>query len=249
MVRNSIDEAIVLKSIRFSEYHKRLTLLTTKSGIIDVVAYGAFKGKSKLSGITESFVHLRAYLYFEPVKKQFKLSDAEAVATFDGIRHDLKRFYIAALVSEAVMRSFAGGDEHAGLFPLLADGFALLSSATPAEADLLLIQLLYRFLLIIGYPPDWAYCERCGAPLTGARFVTFAGGVGCERCGRSDSAVVSRTAPEYLKRSATVPLGDALRTGIEPTDVAGLKRALIRIVQRVVETPLKSISAAGSMLS
>jgi DNA repair protein RecO (recombination protein O) len=249
MGRNSITEAVILRSQRFAEYHKRVTLLTDSSGIVDAIAYGAFKSKSKLAGITESFTRLRAYLYVDPVKKQHKLSDGELVASNDGIRADLKRFYIASIISELVQITYAGGDEYVSLFPLIDTGFRVLSSASDRVSDLLLVQVLIRFFTCIGYPPPWAECERCGSAIAGssARSVSPGGLVYCSRCG-GDAVSLPPGSFAYLEHTEQLTFREALRVDVGNSALDGLKRALLSIAQKVAESPLRSLRGAEPIL-
>ena len=248
MPRNTIEDAIVLKSSRFAEYHKKLFLLTKGSGMIDAIAYGAFKSKSKLAGITESCVRLRGYLYFEPVRGQYKLTDAEPIATYDGIRVDLKKFYSASLLSELVMVSYAGGDEHAQLHPLIANLFARLSECEIDQTNRILIQGIARFLDIIGYPPIVDECGQCGRTPIPRAFVSPGGVVLCDGCRSSESVPVTPGAISYLAHTASLSVDDALIVALDTASTAGLRRALIRLAQNVVETPLRTLKSAGGVI-
>ena len=92
MNRNLRTESIILRTRRIGELHKGLTCLTRSCGIIDVIAYGAGKGKSKLSGMVDPFSLLYMYLYYDPVKDSYKVSDIEQRAIFPGIRSELGKF-------------------------------------------------------------------------------------------------------------------------------------------------------------
>ena len=250
MGRNSVTEAIILKSTRFDEYHKRLSLLTYDAGIVDAVAYGAFKGKSKLSGITDSFVHIKAYLYFDPVKKRHKLSDAEAINTFDGLRSDLKRFFVAALFSELTLKTYAGGDEHKRLIPLFVQALSALHEANEVQCELVTIQFLLRFFEIIGYPPVIDICERCGRPIhpDEERFVTIAGTVHCRVCITSESAKLTAGALAYVNHTATLRLDAAMRVNLGNASRTELKTALVRIAQNITEAPLQSVRSGAEII-
>ena len=248
MPRNTIEDAIVLKSSRFAEYHKKLSLLTERSGMIDAIAYGAFKSKSKLAGITESCVRLRGYLYFEPVRKQYKLTDAEPIATYDGIRVDIKKFYTASMLSELVMVSYAGGDEHAQLHPLIANLFARLSECEIDQTNGILVLGIARFLDIIGYPPVLDECEQCGRTSIQSSFVSPGGVVLCDGCRNPESVPVTAKAIEYLAQTAVLTVDDSLSVGLDKASTAGLRRALVRLAQNVVETPLRTLKSAGGSI-
>ena len=250
MSRSSVTKAIVLKTQRFAEVHKHLTLLTTGSGIIDVTAYGAYKGKNRLSGSTDLFALFTAYLYFEPVKKNYKLTDLEPISLHDGIRRDVKRFYIASFWVEIVYKTYAGGDEQVSIFPLLVALLTELEFAEPATCDLLNIQFLYRFLHIIGYPPLPSECSVCGRHIRteDESHVSAAGLVTCRQCALHDSVVISVGAKRYLNYISG--LDNAVTSGVslDKTSTEGVKTGLIRVVKGVVERPLFSLETGGAYL-
>lgn len=241
---------MVLKTERFGEIHKRLVMLTATLGIIEAVAYGAFKGKNRLSGSTDLFSLFKAYLYFEPVKKNYKLSDIEPIASYDGIRRDVKRFYIASLWAEIIHKTYAGGDEHARIFPLVSTGFEYLETADTMASDLICTQFLNRFLEVIGYPPLASECERCGRMLGNdvESFVGRHGTVTCNDCAFPESAVVTPGAKRYLASSKKRDFARAVSISLETGSLNGIKEALLRIVRAVVERPLYTLETGGKFL-
>lgn len=250
MPRNTIESAVILRSVRFAEYHKRISLLTEGAGLIEATAYGAFKGRSKLAGATESFVQIRGHLYFEPVRARYKLSDADAIETFDGIRNNLKKFYVASLISELILVTYAGGDEHASLFPLLVQLFSFLSECPVAAADLVLIQAIQRFLALVGFPAVWSECAQCGVDIRTAeyRFVSRGGAVLCNGCRRGECSRVTYAGSRYISATESLEVTRALQEGLDESSISGLQRGLVSIAQSVVETPLRTLNSAAGYL-
>jgi DNA repair protein RecO (recombination protein O) len=120
MFRHSFSQVIVLHVYNIGEYHRGITLLTPEQGIISAIAHGAKKIKSRFRSVAETFTLARVYLYYDPVKQSYKITDMEAVETFPGIRQSLVRFYTASLWTEIVIKSFGGGGHGPELFELLA---------------------------------------------------------------------------------------------------------------------------------
>ena len=77
MSRNMTIRGIILKTTRIGEIHKGLTILTLEQGLVDAIAHGALKDKSKLRAATQLFSHSLFYIYSNPVKKSNKVSDIE----------------------------------------------------------------------------------------------------------------------------------------------------------------------------
>ncbi len=243
-------DALILRVTRFGEYHKRLWLLTVELGIIDAVAYGAFKSKSKLAGVCDPFGRITAHLYFEPVKKNYKLTDAEPTSLYPEIRNDVRRYYAASLLCEIVLATYAGGDEHRRLHKVLHTAFALLEHADEETCDYLVIQSLYRFLGVIGYPPELSVCSLCGRHVEKKEhlYVSHGGVVTCGSCKSPESSLLSAGARGYLVHTENMTLEKGVAVTLEETSRRGAKRSLIRIVQGVVETPLSTVRSAGELL-
>ena len=83
-------QGIVLKASDYSEYDKRLTLLTRESGKITVFAHGARKSGSRFLAASEPFTYGNFDLL--PGKSAYNLSKVEIVNYFEGIRTDFEAF-------------------------------------------------------------------------------------------------------------------------------------------------------------
>ena len=109
--RNSIESAVVLKSARMGEIHRSVTLLTPRRGVVWATAHGAGKAASKLKAAAIPFACVTAYLYHDPVRDSFKVTDVEPLDLHGAIRADLGKFFTASLWVEIVLRSHGGGTE------------------------------------------------------------------------------------------------------------------------------------------
>ncbi len=108
MQRSSTTPAIVLRKARVGEIHKALTLLTPARGLVQAMAYGALKFGSRLATASEPFHLLKAYLYHDPVKDQYKLTDVESLEPHDELRRSVAKFYTASLWAETCLKSYGG---------------------------------------------------------------------------------------------------------------------------------------------
>ena len=171
MSRNIRTEAIVLKTGRIGDIHKSVVLLTPELGIIDTIAHGVYKGKGKLAGVTDPFSWSLAYLYFEPVKKTYKITDMECRDLFESVRSDLRRFYAASLWAEVVIRTYAGGEGADRVFDLLNSALHALDG--PGDERRTEIQFLWRFVALAGFQPDLESCAICGRELAEGETVCY----------------------------------------------------------------------------
>jgi len=245
MNRNIKTDSIILRSRRIGELHKGLTCLTRSYGIIDAIAYGAGKGKSKLSGLVDPFSLLYLYLYFDPVKDNYKISEIEQKMIFPGIRLELKKFYIASFWAEIVLKSFSGGGESQSVYPLLAKSLVILNKADKDEQNLILIQFIWRYLEISGFQSDISNCSRCEKIFSDTETAFFDernNEIVCSGCrAQGDMLHFTTGGLKYLKYSSKLDIERSMSIGLDSKSVGVLKRILIAMVQGIVEYPLNTL--------
>lgn len=250
VARNRITEGIILKNSRIGEIHKSVTLLSPDLGVINPIAHGAYKGKSKLGGATEVFSRLTAYLYHDPVRGSYKFTDAEPLSIYEHLRGDLIKYYIASLWSEVVIRTYAGGGDYAGTYIMLSEALELLDSCREDKNDTVLSLFLYRYVESLGYLPDFTTCSSCGRRMSESEtwHISDVGEVRCGNCGREGQPGLSPGARRYLLHVTARPFQEMLRVNLDRGSAAELKRAMIAIAQHVIGGPLNTLKVAGGIL-
>jgi DNA repair protein RecO (recombination protein O) len=251
MSRNIRTEAIVLKTGRVGEIHKSVTLLTPNLGIIDTIAHGVYKGKGKLASATDPFALSVAYLYFEPVKKNYKITDMECVDLFDGLRADLRCYYAASLWAEIIIRSHGGGEGSDRVFELMKRALGLLSSG--ADERCVQIQFLWRFISLSGFLPDIASCAICGRDFEEREPVVYRrteGDFACEDCMEDpsleappDRPLLGAGARRYLIYTEGLDFEEALKIELVQRGKEQLLTLMYQFVQDILEVPLKTLQA------
>lgn len=231
--------------------HKGVSCLTRSHGVIDAIAYGAGKGKSKLSGLVDPFSLLHLYLYYDPVKDSYKISDIEQKTIFPNIRADLGKFYIASFWSELILRSFSGGGESELIYPLLAESLIKLDPADKAGQSLILIQFIWRYLGIAGFRPDTERCGRCDSLLTLSEPVWFDerdNQIICAECRTNMNLLqFSSGGLKYLRHTEKLDLDKSMRIGLDYRSADILKRIMLAMIQGILEYPLNTLKK-GLML-
>jgi DNA repair protein RecO (recombination protein O) len=251
MFRSSVTEALVLKKTRVGEIHKALTMLCRDRGLISAMAYGAFKIKSRLRTTSEPFHQVRVYLYHDPVRDQYKITDMESLAALEGIRASVQRFYAASLWAEVAIRSYGAGENFTDLYHLLVEALLLLEHSSVRQVLLLNCQVLLRFLAILGQRPDLHHCGTCSAELNdsaGAYLSREEHTLVCSRCTRPTALHLPPGALRYLQMTLKMPLEAALRIGLEEQALQDLKASSYFLVQAVLETNLNALKSGVGIL-
>ncbi len=245
MNRNIRTDSIILRSRRIGELHKGLSCLTRSHGIIDAIAFGAGKGKGKLSGLVDPFSLLHLYLYFDPVKDNYKISDIEQKMIFPNIRLELGKFYIASFWAELILKSFSGGGESERVYPLLAKSLIILNKVGKGEQNLILIQFVWRYLEISGFQSDINNCAKCEKSFSDTEKILFDeryNEIVCSNCRtKGDMLQFSSGGLNYLRHSSRLEIGQSMKIGLDSKSVDVLKRILLSMVQGIVEYPLNTL--------
>ncbi len=253
--RNSIESAVVLKSARMGEIHRSVTLLTPQRGVVYATAHGAGKAASKLKAAAIPFASVTAYLYHDPVRDSFKVTDVEPLDLHGAIRADLTKFFTASLWVEIVLRSHGGGSEPAAVHGLLVTGLRALDAAGATQAGAVSVQVLWRCLELLGLAPDLEYCAGCGRGVAPEEELHLAlNGEGqCRHCATgyvpgsvSAGLRLDPAARRFLVATSGLPLAQALRQTFAGCE--RLRRVLQQLVQHGLEAPLNSLRCAAGIL-
>ncbi len=245
MNRNYKTDSIILRTRRIAELHKSLTCLTRSQGIIDVIAYGAGKGKGKLSGMVDPFSLLSMYLYYDPVRDSYRVNDIEQKKIFPNIRVDLGKFYIASFWAELILKSYSGGGESEAVYPLFSKSLVILNDTGKSGQNLILIQFIWRYLGILGFRPDIEVCGSCGSSLTSKEKIWFderENQIICSSCrGDGEFLQFSSGGRKYLEHTSLLKLDKSMSIGLDFNSIDVLKRILFAMIQNIVEYPLNTL--------
>jgi len=251
MNRNIITEGIILKTNRIGEIHKGVTFLSPTLGIVNGIAHGAWKMKSKLRSVTQTFGYIKAYLYFDPVKDSYKISDVENLLQFFAISKSVEKYFIASLFIEIIIKSFGGGESDGGIFTLLLESLKLLDTPREDLDVFIIIQFIYRYLIFTGFTPQLSSCNRCGTIFGEKTTVLFDNqrmDFLCISCGRPDDVVIHPGYRMYLDKTIGLPFDKALEIKIDKEGAQTVKKILYILIESLLGFPLKSLTSGDGIL-
>jgi DNA repair protein RecO (recombination protein O) len=112
--RGYSSEAIILSKKNYDEADRILIVYSKNFGQLRLVAKGIRKPKSRKRGHLEIF----SYIKFSAVRGKFMdiITEAEAIDTFDEIRHDLKKITVAYYVCEILGKLTRDGEKNDRIF-------------------------------------------------------------------------------------------------------------------------------------
>lgn len=258
MKRNITADVIVLKNYRIGEHHKGVVMLTRTEGVLQAVAYGGYKTKSKLRNTSSPFCASRCNLYYNPVKDSWKIVDMAERHFFPSIRESLEKFYVASLWSEIILKSFGGGESGDRLFTLFFRGLSLLESESALESvEYISIQFLWRYLWLSGFQPDLKNCCQCNKSTVLSNIVYYnriERGLVCPDCfqhishGMGRVETITSSGIKYLEYTETMNYPTSVTVTLDGGTRSKILAFLYRLVEDVVETPLNSLKMLRGLL-
>jgi DNA repair protein RecO (recombination protein O) len=208
-------EAIVLRSMRFSEADRILHLYTADRGRLGAIAKGLRKTKSRFGARLEPLSHVELMLHQGAGELQ-TITGVELLRSHHAAREDSYRLNVGLIGAEAMLRLFGEPEANDRAFGALAKFLDLLDDLPPAKtqpaADPLALSFQLKLLWLAGYLPHVTSCVECGA----ADLLGFSARAGGAVCGNhADGAL--RLSPDGLigiERLLSTPLADATVAGL-----------------------------------
>jgi DNA repair protein RecO (recombination protein O) len=216
MARTATTEAVVLRSLRFSEADRILHLYTQDRGRVGAIAKGARKTRSRFGGRLEPLSHVELVLHEGRGELQ-TVTGASLVRSHAAVRDDARRSAVGLVAAEAVLRLFPEQERNDRVFMALTRFLDLLDEADGgtqrAELDPLGLAFQLKLLWLAGYLPHVGSCAECGAsgPITG--YSPQAGGAVCANCGNG-SLTLSSDGLAAIDGLLRMPLSDARGAGV-----------------------------------
>jgi DNA repair protein RecO (recombination protein O) len=258
--RNLVYQCLVLRAKEAPSGSRILSLMTAEVGLLDVFVFGG--PKSKLRSVASPYSAGRAFVYYDPVRDFYKLSDFEVVEAFSGLREGLRKLMGAGFVAEFLQKTSGGGGDFPEVLGLSLEALRGLEAAPEEKADYPALLFIWRMLGILGLMADPETCAACGAPLecdSSCLYSSHAGGFLCARCAESE-AFSSREgqvfeawpltggAHRWLARSGPLPFSEVLGATLSPASLDGLKALLYHLAARAAEGPLASLKPGMGLL-
>ena len=250
-MRNIITKAVILRKYKIGEIHKGLTIFSSDLGIINIIAHGAYKAKSRFRTATELLSYSKFYLYRNPVNDSYKLTDIEPILRFSNIPLKIKKYFIASFWAEIILKSHAGGSGFTETFNLFTLSMKLLDVTDESKSDLISIQFIIRFLRLNGSMTDISRCNNCGRGIyeyEDAYYSRFSSSVFCKECKKEGYLSLPAEGRSYLKSTLKMEMEEALKVDMKNRLIAAVKNFLYNAVENYLDSPLKSLQSGGGIL-
>jgi len=210
-------EAIVLRSLRFSEADRILHLYTAERGRVGAIAKGARRTKSRFGGRLEPLSQVELVLH-EGSGELHTVTGVTLLRSHHEIREEPYRLSVGLIAAEAMLRLFGEPEANARAFSALERFLELVDTApvlTPARPalDPLALSFQLKLLWLSGYLPHVTSCVECGSSGGLVGFSPRAGGAVC-RDHASGASSLSTEALVGIERLLSTPLAEAHAAGL-----------------------------------
>ncbi len=163
MSRTYKATGITLRSMPMGEADRLLTILTREHGLVQVVAMGARKHSSSLSGRSRLFV--LNHLLIAKGRSLDKLAQAETVESYPGLSQDLKKLTASQYLAELCLCQAVRDQPQEELFGLINQQFKRLERS-PSELVLpYLVDAVFQLLVLEGVAPQVYRCCMTQTPI------------------------------------------------------------------------------------
>ena len=216
MARTYKTEAIVLRSLRFSEADRILHLFTSERGRIGAIAKGVRKTKSRFGARLEPLSHVELMLH-EGAGELQTVTGVELLDSHRRTREDPYKLNVGLIGAEAMLRLFAEPEPSPRAFTALARFLESLdvqeAGTGQPQTDPLVLSFQLKLLWVAGYLPHLTSCVECGANDDLVAFSARAGGAVCRAHAR-DALWLSPEGLAGVELLLSSPLADAHAAGL-----------------------------------
>ena len=227
-------EAIVLRTIDYSETSRIVTLFSQELGKVGVMAKGARAARSRFGSTLEPMSRIGVVIHVRPGRDLQTLSEASHVSHHPGIRDDLDRVRTGFRLIELVSALLPDREPHADVYSLLAACLTALDQAPGRTANIWPFFQL-RLATLLGFGPSISR-EKVAA-------LTEEFGVLDLRSGSIDAQVAEGWIPVRAQRTtlrafaimARAELSDVLRMELRAEESSDVGRLVRTYVQHHVE--------------
>ena len=189
-------KGLVLRSVRYKESDKILTVLTESEGKLTLRARGALRKGGKLAAATELYTLSEMTLFGN--RGRWQLNEAQTIEQFIGLRENFSSLALASYFAEVLDTvSEEGAPDPAVLQLALNCLYALSRALAPAPLVKAVFEL--RLMAITGYEPELTACASCGRQdFQSAAFYAPDGAIYCGDCLHAAPGAVTHLMPETL---------------------------------------------------
>ncbi|MFB0516412.1 MAG: DNA repair protein RecO [Candidatus Neomarinimicrobiota bacterium] len=175
------SDAVVLRTIDYSDTSLIVRLFTEQFGKVTVIAKGARRPKQASAGVLQTPNHIAVWYYHKEGRDIQTLTKSEFVERYTGLTSDLAKSAAALLAVEMLDRSVHDSDPHPMLYRLIS---STLRHLDQTDGNVTVVLHFYQLHLAkqLGFGPQLSSCSQCQRPLKKASLDMTTGSLLCDQC-------------------------------------------------------------------
>ncbi len=181
-------ECIVLRSMKYGETSRILTLYTRDFGRMSVIVKGARSNKAKFGAALDLMSRSAVVMYTKEQRELQLLTQADLIQQYRRIVDGADRLMYGFAILEFLYATVHGEEAHEELYDILLHTLEALDDERARPANVLL-HYLFRLSGALGFGLDAHHCSSCRASFAdeqtlrhGAAFSLTNGGFTCSGC-------------------------------------------------------------------
>lgn len=163
MQRAYTYNALTLRVKPSGESNRDAWFLTAEEGILRATVFGG--PKSRLRARVAPYHEGTLWLYHDPVRNTYKVSDFDVLSYRTGIRELYERAMTAGVVAETILATSGGGGGWSSAAELAGNVLDAIDSSDAALSRRLGLYFLWHWTWVLGVRPDLSVCALCGKEL------------------------------------------------------------------------------------
>ena len=203
-------DAIVLRTVNYSETSIIVTLLSNESGKITLIAKGARKPKSPFSAQLEPMNILNINYFYKDARNIQLLKNSSFVEDSIKIRENFDSLNYGLTIVEILDKLLQENDTDPIIFRLSIKTLIALKT-TQINYDVIFSFFLLQLFIRLGFMPELNKCSSCNSNLGTATYDKHRGELICENC-LSDSEIKFSTETINLLKALLITHIDRLHT-------------------------------------
>lgn len=251
MERNIKTQAIVVKTSKYGELHKIVTLISPQLGLVSAIIYGGRKGKK--TAVAPLFSIGEFQLYNNPVKKEYSIEEGVLSFVPTAINEDLESTYTASFMCELVTKT--PSDDSKEIFELLQNALQELENETKNFVEnsfdssvqtpkCIAIAFTWKLLQIWGLAPNLDYCPICERKYEDDEILAFSSSLlvpVCKNCGDNASFILPPGARRYLRYTLAMTFNDACKVKLNSATQVRIFSYMAQWIKMHINSPLKTL--------
>ncbi len=180
-------DAIVLRSMKYGDTSKIVTVYSRKYGKMKVIAKGARSSKNKFGASLEPMTHSSLILYRKEHRDLHLLSKAEIAEPLFRLGNESDKLAVGLAIVELVNMVMHDEEENQAMFALLAESLEVANNTSQQVLNVF-FAFEVRMCELFGYGLDVECCSVCArnisedAGIERAYFMLASGSVICDDC-------------------------------------------------------------------